>query len=75
MVLYAAEQRDEQRAEAAAGYPPPTFDDEPETIHAVLKLLIEAGAGRAAPGEDNLATPEPGHLGPADGARPSSSAG
>ncbi len=51
-MLHAAEQRDEQQSTVAEGYPPPVFSDDPETIRAVLRMLIESRAALPQPADD-----------------------
>ncbi len=58
IVLRSAEQQQERRTVAANGYPPPEWDNSPETLRTVLKYLIEAGAAVPAPDEDEQPGPE-----------------
>jgi hypothetical protein len=52
LVLHAAQQRDEQCTVAAEGYPPPVWDNHPETIRKVLRMLIESGVAALPPADD-----------------------
>ncbi len=44
LVVHAAERRNAQSTVTAEGYSAPVFNDDPETIRTVLKMLIESGA-------------------------------
>ncbi len=53
LVVHAAEQTDAQRRVVAkGGFPPTVFDDHPEAIRDVLRMLVESGAATLPPADD-----------------------
>jgi hypothetical protein len=51
-LLHAAQQRIAEQRAVAADSAPVVFDDDPETIRTVLKMLVESGAAMPAHDED-----------------------